>query len=338
MITELKIEGFKSFGSPGETIQLGPLNFVVGANASGKTNLLHALRFLQNAVNHDVSYAVSELGGNAEVRNKHRLQCHDPQLVRLAIKLEKEVRLSEDREEEDVVLSVLTWEYELELNLGNSEATPSIVAESLSTEVMRLGQTSTETLKRDNKKIVISNPMDPLLPTSFQGRTLTIPVPKQELTRLALVGAGFFFFPAIILRDEIRGWSFHNIIPGVARRTYREEADAVLGPAGEKLSAILQWTATRTHVLWPSSSGLMRQSSRKHASRRMRVTCQFVLLSAGLRPGFSPMPQPSRRCCPRLVTLCRATLPVLTQGRSSKRCGSSKMDETPLPIRLASPA
>ena len=240
MITELKIEGFKSFGSPGETIELGPLNFVVGANASGKTNLLHALRFLQNAVNHDVSYAVSELGGSTEVRNKHRLQCHDRQLVRLGIKLEKEVGLSEDREEEGVVLSVLAWEYELELNLGNSEATPSIVAESLSTEVLRLGQTSTATLKRDNKEIIISNPMDLLLPTSFQGRTLTIPVPKQELTRLALVGAGFFFFPAIILRDEIRNWSFHNIIPGVARQPYREEADAVLGPAGEKLAAILR--------------------------------------------------------------------------------------------------
>ena len=74
MITELKIEGFKSFGSPEETIELGPLNFVVGANASGKTNLLSALRFLQNAVIHDVSYAVSEMGGNAEVRNKRLRQ------------------------------------------------------------------------------------------------------------------------------------------------------------------------------------------------------------------------------------------------------------------------
>ena len=55
MITELSIEGFKSFGSPAETIELGPLNFVVGANASGKSNLLGALRFLQNAVAHDVS-------------------------------------------------------------------------------------------------------------------------------------------------------------------------------------------------------------------------------------------------------------------------------------------
>ena len=36
MITELSIEGFKSFGSPAETIELGPLSFVVGANSSGR--------------------------------------------------------------------------------------------------------------------------------------------------------------------------------------------------------------------------------------------------------------------------------------------------------------
>ena len=61
MITEFSIEGFKSFGSPAEVVQLGSLNVVVGANASGKSNFIDALRFLQNAVIHDVSYAVSEL-------------------------------------------------------------------------------------------------------------------------------------------------------------------------------------------------------------------------------------------------------------------------------------
>ena len=239
MITELEIEGFKSFGSPAKKIELGPLNFIVGANASGKTNLLHALRFLQNAVNHDVSYAVSELGGSAEVRNKRLYQ---DQPLRLAIKLEQEVKLSDpddlpDGRDEDIVLR--SWEYELALDLGSNETTPSIVAEALSTEVVWRGQTSTATLKRENKKIIISDPMELLLPTGFQGQTLTIAIPEQESTRLALVVAGFFFFPAIFLRDEIRNWSFHNIIPGVARQPYREQPNAVLGSAGENLATIL---------------------------------------------------------------------------------------------------
>ena len=238
MITELQIEGFKSFGSPAAKIELGPLNFVVGANASGKTNLLHALRFLQNAVNHDVSYAVSELGGSAEVRNKHLRQRHDPQLVRLSIKVEKEISFSgsdgsQDREDEGVVRS---WEYKLALDLASNETTPNIEAESLSAEIVREGQTSTERLTRDSKNIVVS---DPLLPMSGGRQAHTIPVPEQESTRLALVGAGFFSLPAIMLRAQIRGWTFHNIIPGIARQPYREEANVALGPAGEKLAAIL---------------------------------------------------------------------------------------------------
>ena len=238
MITELQIEGFKSFGSPGETIELGPLNFIVGANASGKTNLLHALRFLQNAVNHDVSYAVSELGGSAEVCNKRLHQHDEPNRVRLSIKLEEEIGFSHSydfQELEDKVV-VRDFAYELALDLGGNGATPSIEAESLSAEIVRPGQTSTERLTRDGSKVTIS---DPLLPIGRGKQPPTITVSMQESTRLALGEAGFFFRPAIMLRDEIRNWSFHNIIPDVARQTYREEASAVLGPSGEKLATIL---------------------------------------------------------------------------------------------------
>ncbi len=237
MITELEIEGFKSFGSPAEKIELGPLNFIVGANASGKTNLLHALRFLQNAVNHDVSYAVSKLGGSAEVNNK--LLHHDePNRVRLSIKVEKDLRFShsyglQGPEDKGVVRD---FAYELALDLGGNGTTPSIAAESLQAEIARSGQTSTERLTRDGSKVIIS---DPLLPIGRGKQSHTITVPVQESARLALVGAGFFFRPAIMLRDEIRNWSFHNIIPGVARQPYREQPDAVLGSAGENLATIL---------------------------------------------------------------------------------------------------
>ena len=50
MITELQVENFKSFGSEMSRLALQPLNFIVGANASGKTNLLSALRFLKIAL------------------------------------------------------------------------------------------------------------------------------------------------------------------------------------------------------------------------------------------------------------------------------------------------
>ena len=236
MITELKIEGFKSFGSPEEAIELGPLNFVVGANASGKTNLLSALRFLQNAVTHDVSYAVSEMGGNAEVRNKRLRQRRELKPVRLSLKLEKEfdISLAEDPEQENDLIVVRSFEYQLVLDLRSDDRTPSIEAESLRAKFVQHGMTTnTVGIERSGDKVVVIDPKSP------NGKKQTIPVPEQEPTRLALVGVGFFSLPATILREEIRGWRFHNFIPSVARQPYREEPDATLGPAGEKLAAIL---------------------------------------------------------------------------------------------------
>ena len=66
MITELRVENFKSFGSDMSPLFLRPLNFVVGANASGKTNLLSALRFLKIALLQNVEIAVGEFEGQAK--------------------------------------------------------------------------------------------------------------------------------------------------------------------------------------------------------------------------------------------------------------------------------
>jgi len=59
MIASVSIEGFKSFGSPAKPIALGPLNFIVGANASGKTNFVSALKFLQSALLHGLDHTVN---------------------------------------------------------------------------------------------------------------------------------------------------------------------------------------------------------------------------------------------------------------------------------------
>ena len=235
MITELEIEGFKSFGSPAETTELGPLNFVVGANASGKTNLLSALRFLQNAVTHDVSYAVSEMGGNAEVRNKRLRQRRELKPVRLSLKLDKEfaVSLPGDSDQKKDPSVVRSFEYQLVLDLRRDDRTPCIERESLQARFAQNGKTHSMGLLRSGSEVLVTNPME------GNGANQTIAVPEQEPTRLALVGVGFFSLPATILREEIRGWRFYNFIPSIARQPYREEPDATLGSAGEKLAAIL---------------------------------------------------------------------------------------------------
>lgn len=111
-------------------------------------------------------------------------------------------------------------------------STPRIEIESLIAQVERDGELTTEGLNRNEDTVVVTNSRNEEGPQK-------ISVPEQEPTRLALVGVGFFSFPATILREEIRGWRFHNSVPSVARQPYRDEPDASLGPAGEKLATIL---------------------------------------------------------------------------------------------------
>lgn len=57
MIERIVIQNFKSFGWEAATLELQPLNFRVGANATGKSNFLGALRFVRTALLHDVETA-----------------------------------------------------------------------------------------------------------------------------------------------------------------------------------------------------------------------------------------------------------------------------------------
>ena len=58
MLTSLQLVDFKNFRD--ETLHMGPLTVIVGANASGKSNLRDAFRFLHGIGR---GYALSEIIG-----------------------------------------------------------------------------------------------------------------------------------------------------------------------------------------------------------------------------------------------------------------------------------
>jgi len=61
MVQQLRLRNFRSFKDA--TIELRPLNILVGANASGKTNLVHAFRFLRDLARSGLENAVALQGG-----------------------------------------------------------------------------------------------------------------------------------------------------------------------------------------------------------------------------------------------------------------------------------
>jgi predicted ATPase len=68
-LTRVVIDNYKSIASC--DVHLGPLTFLIGPNGAGKSNFIDALRFIADALNHSLGYALENRGGGARI-------CHLP--------------------------------------------------------------------------------------------------------------------------------------------------------------------------------------------------------------------------------------------------------------------
>jgi len=231
MITELKVEGFKSFALGTRAMSFGSLTFLVGANASGKTNVVSALRFLKTATLHNLEIAVDDFGGLAEVRNKILRERLESKPLTLRLKF---APLAGRPDVGQPSFEIPNATYELKLDVRNESGIPEIVSEHLTAEIRQADSTTHQyELKRTAEEVEI---LDPLANDKDGPRRL--PVPPQERGRLA-VGVGFYSLPCVLLRSHIESWSFFNINPQIARAPYKESAEVNLGSSGEYLSVIL---------------------------------------------------------------------------------------------------
>jgi predicted ATPase len=234
MITELRVENFKSFGSDMAPLFLQPLNFVVGANASGKTNLLSALRFLKIALMQNVEIAVGEFEGPAEVRNKIQRERKETKPVRLRLKVDgTKLGLSKFRIGKGAARHAKSFNYLVEIDVRSNDEEPLVLREDLSAEFTdESNQSFRYRMVRSQNQVTIEDPVFGHSPPE------PIPIAPQDTSRLA-AGTGFFSPPLVLFRDYIEGWSFFNISAAVARQPCKEVPELALGEAGEYLAAIL---------------------------------------------------------------------------------------------------
>lgn len=84
MITRLEIDGFKTFKE--FQLNLSPLSAVVGPNASGKSNLFDAIKFISLLADTDVRTALQSLRGEPEEIFRNTLSGHH-KMMRFAIEV-----------------------------------------------------------------------------------------------------------------------------------------------------------------------------------------------------------------------------------------------------------
>jgi predicted ATPase len=238
MITSVSIEGFKSFGSPAKPVELGPLNFIVGANASGKTNFVSALKFLHLAMTEGLEKTVArpEFDGLWGIRNymvfsKKNSTRRGSKPLAISIRIKgpfPEQPISDTR-----TFHVESASYRLEIGFDDKTSRPFVAAEKFEAQIRTpTAGHATYSLNRSEKSLEIRDPLNSERPEH------SAQVPASVRTRLS-VEEWSFGLPALWFHQWVSHWRFFGIIPNVARAVARESSQVELGPEGENLAAIL---------------------------------------------------------------------------------------------------
>lgn len=205
-LTRLAADRYRSLQSV--TVDIDALNVFIGANASGKSNLLDALRFLSTALrDRDFERAVRERGGLLALAWKGEPAAD----VRLTTSFSHDERLFE------WTVTLRTpgrgWEFSVD---------------------------ETVTEKREGQAPVVLLSAEKGVGTWWSqegGRQVPL---AQAGTACALAAAAAdASFPAREVAEFVRGWSFFDPNPDLMRRSARLDDDVRLDPFGRNLAARL---------------------------------------------------------------------------------------------------
>ena len=95
-IKSVRIANFRSFDD--FELDLGQFNVIVGANASGKSNLLHVFRFLKDIADHGLKDAIS-LQGGVDFLTNARIGRAQPLSVTITADADERFTLQSDNDE-----------------------------------------------------------------------------------------------------------------------------------------------------------------------------------------------------------------------------------------------
>jgi predicted ATPase len=265
MLTRIEIDGFKTFEA--FELDLAPFLVILGPNASGKSNLFDAVRFLSNLAAKDLRQAVQDLRGEAHEIFRTTQAGAPGTRIDLAVEVlvEPSVR---DPWGTQVSVSHTRMRYEVTIErrvdpkgierlvVSREEARPILVRE----DPLRSGAWKVSDSFRDaHLKYARRTPW--LATTDVQGRPVfqihqdgkagrTRPGDAAEATVLSSITTNEF--PHLFaLREELRSWRFLQLDPTFLRRPSPITAPELLEPDGSNLAAVLarikHETADRDH-------------------------------------------------------------------------------------------
>ncbi|WP_239332349.1 AAA family ATPase [Frankia sp. CiP3] len=218
-----RIQGFRSIVDT--KIMFGPLTVLLGLNGAGKSNVIDALRFVQDVVRTSPAQAIEDRQGLSTVLHRGSWPAG-----RLRIELELGISPRPGQARGDALplpLEPMTAIYGFELRLD--EAT------DLGTHIERewcqfTGAEAAGGFAAEEGRVVTG-------PAQLMG-------PVADPTTLVLPTAARLP-PLAMVYSALRGMAFHALSPSTMRLVGQRSKRSVLGPSGEQLPQVLDALATQ---------------------------------------------------------------------------------------------
>ncbi len=253
MLTRIEIDGFKSFEGFG--VDLSPFAVILGANASGKSNLFDAIQLLSHLAGSDLRTATRGLRGDAGALFRQESPGHSKDRMAFAVEVlleplardpwGKEVELTHTRIRYEVEIARSVDERGLErLTVARESAAPILGKDDAWRPYGRRPHTAfreaflkyarrspwLETISEDGR------PSFRIHQDGSAGRTR--PGHAAEATVLSSITTSDF--PHLYaLREEMRSWRLLQLDPISLRRPSPLDSDELLRADGSNLAAVL---------------------------------------------------------------------------------------------------
>ena len=258
MLTRIEIDGFKSF--EGFSLNLNPLTAIVGPNASGKSNLFDALRFISLLAQFDIRTAMQDLRG--EPRELFRTTAHqvsDTMTFAVEILLS---RSGEDAFATKYETPAQRLRYELSLGVGNKVGGHPQGIYVRSEQCKPIARKDDQASFLSGMKISYNSRVAPFIKMSDLGDALLVrqdgrqkhgrpmQLPLREASKTALSTITTAEFPHLYaVKEALTNVKFLEIVPQAARAPSDRFEDRALRRDASNLAAVLarlrQETASR---------------------------------------------------------------------------------------------
>lgn len=224
MIKRLKVENFRVFESI--DVELRPLNVIVGANASGKTNFIHILRFLRDLAQHGLENAVSLQSGALRITHPNI----PSEIASITVEYDFSSYKIETSTRRGVhLLTPTRVEHSIQIGYTKKGNRPQIHSETLSVEV---GATDKGIIRfvRQNETVKIEQGEEHL-PFKIRRRKLRLPK-TVSLIQIPLP----FLIPPMFTRH----FAIFDLLPRLAKQPAAITGQAELEEDGSNLALVLQ--------------------------------------------------------------------------------------------------